>query len=90
MHTQTNECPCLALVANEVERIVMFALLSGDRHPYSRAELERELSGSKEKAIDVEDAIENLYAAGLLNVAGDLVTPSRAARHFDALMGQPI
>ena len=90
MHAQTNECPCLAAIANEVERIVMFALLSGDRHPYSRIELERELSGSKDKPIDVEDAIENLHAVGLLNVAGDLVTPSRAARYFDALSGQPI
>jgi hypothetical protein len=90
MHAQTNECPCLALVANEVERIIMFALLSGDRHPYSRIELERELSGSKDKAIDVEDAIENLHAVGLLNVAGDLVTPSRAARYMDALSGSPI
>jgi hypothetical protein len=90
MHAQTNECPCLAAIANEVERIVMLALLSGDRHPYSRAELEREVSGSKDKAVDVEDAIENLHAAGLLNVAGDLVTPSRAARHFDMLSGTPI
>jgi hypothetical protein len=68
----------------------MFALLSGDRHPYSRAELERELSGSKDKAIDVEDAIENLHAAGLVNVTGELVTPSRAARHFGMLSGSPI
>jgi hypothetical protein len=90
MHTQTNECPCLALVANEVERIVMFALLSGDRHPYSRAELERELPGSKEKPIDVDFAIENLYAAGLVNVYGELITPSRAARYLDEMLGRPI
>jgi hypothetical protein len=89
MHAKPIDCPCLA-IANEVERIVMFALLSGDRQPYSRAELQRELSGSKEKAIDVEDAIENLHAAGLVNVAGELVTPSRAARHFDMLSGSPI
>jgi hypothetical protein len=69
---------------------VVFARLSGDRHPYSRAELGRALSGSKEKPIDVDFAIENLYAAGLLNVTGDLATPSRAARSFDALSGQPI
>jgi hypothetical protein len=90
MHAKPNECPCLAAIANEVERIVMFALLSGDRHPYSRIELERELSGSKEKPIDVEDAIENLHAVGLLNVAGDLVTPSRAAVHMDQMLGRPI
>jgi hypothetical protein len=90
MHAKPIDCPCLAAIANEVERIVMLALLSGDPHPYSRIELERELSGSKDKPIDVEDAIENLHAVGLLNVAGDLVTPSRAARHFDALMCQPI
>jgi hypothetical protein len=90
MHAKPNECPYLALIANEVERIVMLALLSGEHCCFSRIELERELSGSKEKAIDVEDAIENLYAAGLVNVAADLVTPSRAARYFDALSGQPI
>jgi hypothetical protein len=89
MHAKPNECPCLA-IANEVERIVMFALLSSGHCPYSRVELERELSGSKEKAIDVEDAIENLYAAGLVNVSGDLVTPSRAARHMDELLGRPL
>ena len=90
MHAKPTDCPCLAAIANEVERIVMFALLSSGHGPFSRVELEREVSGSKEKAIDVEDAIENLYAAGLLNVTGDLITPSRAARYFDALMGQPI
>ena len=90
MHAKPTDCPCLAAIANEVERIVMFALLSGDRHPYSRAELERELSGSKDKPIDVQVAIENLHAAGLVNVAGELVVPSRAARHFDMLSGLPI
>jgi hypothetical protein len=90
MHAKPTDCPCSALIANEVERIVMFALLSSEHGLYSRVELERELSGSKEKAIDVDDAIENLYAAGLLNVAGELVTPSRAARHMDQLMGQPL
>jgi hypothetical protein len=89
MHSQPNECPCSA-IANEVERIVMFALLSSGHCPYSRAELEREVSGSKEKAIDVQEAIKNLYAAGLVNVAGDLITPSHAARHMDALLGRPI
>ena len=90
MLAQTNECPCLAAITNEVERIVMIALLSGDRSPYSRAELEREASGSKDKPIDVEYAIENLYAAGLVNVAGDLVTPSRAAVHMDRMLGRPL
>jgi len=89
MHAKPNECPCLALIVNEVERIVILALLSGD-HCLSRTELERELSASKDKPIDVVDAIENLYAAGLVNVSGELVSAARAARHMDELLGRPL
>jgi hypothetical protein len=90
MHAQPTDCPCLVAIANEVERIVMIALLTSGHSPFSRAELEREVSGSKEKAIDVDFAIENLYAAGLLNVAGDLISASRAAVHMDQMLGSPL
>jgi len=49
------------------------------------AELEREISGSKEKAIDVDFAIENLYAAGLLNVTGDLVSGEQVLSGYNSL-----
>jgi hypothetical protein len=33
----------------------------------------------------VADAIRELHGAGLLNITGELVTPSRAARKMDEL-----
>jgi hypothetical protein len=89
MHQDGTHCPCKAIV-DEVERIVMIALLASGHSPFSRAELEREVSGSKDKPIDVSDAIEHLYAAGLVNVSGSLVVPSRAALHMDELLGSPL
>ncbi|HWG08488.1 MAG TPA: hypothetical protein VN672_05725 [Solirubrobacteraceae bacterium] len=89
MHADRTHCPCKA-VTDEVQRIVMIALLASGHSPFSRAELEREVSGSKDRPIDVSDAIEVLYAAGLVNVAGELVTPSRAALHMDELLGSPL
>jgi hypothetical protein len=77
-------------VADEVQRIVMIALLGSGHSQLSRGELEREVSGSQGKAIDVSDAIENLYVAGLVNVAGDTVSASRAAVVLDELLGSPL
>jgi hypothetical protein len=57
--------------------------LTCEHSPFSKAELAREVAGSKRGEIDVSDAIENLYAAGLVNVSGELVSASRAARHMD-------
>jgi hypothetical protein len=89
MHTDRTDCACSA-VADEVQRIVMIALLGSGHSTLSRSELEREVSGSKDKAVDVSDAIENLYVAGLVNVSGDLVSASRAAIHMDELLGSPL
>jgi hypothetical protein len=89
MHTDRTHCACAA-VADEVQRIVMIALLASGHSTLSRSELEREVSGSKEKAIDVSDAIENLYVAGLVNVSGELVAASRAALQMDELLGSPL
>jgi hypothetical protein len=89
MHADRTHCHCAA-VADEVQRIVMIALLGSGHSTLSRAELKREVSGSKDKRVDVSDAIENLYVAGLVNVAGDLVSASRAAVHMDELLGSPL
>lgn len=58
-------------------------------HPaqLTRVEIDRELAPTGEfgERDSVERAIRDLAAVGLLNVAGDLVLPSRAALHFDRL-----
>lgn len=89
MHQDRTHLPCKAVV-DEVQRIVMIALLASGHGPFSRSELQREVSGSAESPIDLSDAIEHLYAAGLVNVSGDLVVPSRAALHMDELLGSPL
>lgn len=69
---------------SEVERVVMMALLDG--RLFSRAELMREVAGSRGHAGDVEDAIEALYAAGLIHIIdGDFLLATRAAKHIDVL-----
>ncbi|HEX3433819.1 MAG TPA: hypothetical protein VHT25_07130 [Solirubrobacteraceae bacterium] len=60
-------------------------LLTGDHEPWSRAELQRELSGTTGDPVDPSDAINALYASGLIHVSGDLVFPSRAACLMDEL-----
>jgi hypothetical protein len=71
--------------ADETQRIVLMVLLAGDHEPWSRAELQRELSGSTSDPVDPSDAINALYASGLIHVAGELVFPSRAACRMDEL-----
>jgi hypothetical protein len=89
MHAEPTDCPCSA-IASGIEHLVMLALLSSGYSPYTRAELQREVSGSRGELLHITDAIESLYAAGLVNVAGELVIPSRAARHLDELLGSPL
>jgi hypothetical protein len=72
------------------EWLVMMALLANDPRLLSRAELQRELASSKEELPSIEDEIENLHAVGLLNVSGELIGASRAARYMDELLGRPI
>jgi hypothetical protein len=84
MHADRIECPCSA-IATETQRIVLMVLLSGDPGPWSRAELQREIEGSKREPVDVDEAIDALYGAGLIHVQGDLVIPTRAARLMDRL-----
>lgn len=84
MHADRIDCPCAA-IATETQRIVMMVLLSGDPGPWSRAELHREIQGSRGEPIDVDEAIDALYGAGLIHVSDELIHPSRAARVMDEL-----
>jgi hypothetical protein len=63
----------------------MMVLLSSDPGPWSRADLHREIKGSRGEPIDVDEAIDALYGAGLIHVSDDLVIPTRAARLMDEL-----
>jgi hypothetical protein len=82
MQANRSDCPS---PADETQRIVLMVLLAGDHEPRSRAELQRELSGSAGDPVDPSDAINALYASGLIHVSGDLVFPSRAACLMDEL-----
>ncbi|HTU78587.1 MAG TPA: hypothetical protein VMF09_07490 [Solirubrobacteraceae bacterium] len=53
--------------------------------PMSRKEVCRELGARKQKRLDIQDAIDRLDAAGLLESVGNLLFPSRAALRFDHL-----
>ena len=72
------------------EWLVMMALLASDPRLLSRAELQREIASSKEEPPNIDDEIENLHAVGLLNVCGELLGASRAARYMDKLLGEPL
>ena len=74
MHSERSDSPCPAL-GTEIERIVMMVLLLGSGHgPWSLAGLQREISGATGDPIDITDAIDELYGAGLVHVSGGLVT----------------
>lgn len=51
---------------------------------------QRELASSKEELPSIEHEIENLHAVGLVNVSGELIGASPAARYMDELLGRPI
>jgi hypothetical protein len=63
----------------------MMLLLESEHSRWSRAELEREVAGAKGNPLDVTDAVNRLYASGLVHLPGELVTPTRAARRTDEL-----
>ncbi len=65
-----------------VEQAIMALLLSGEHAGiWMCAEVEREIDGS----LAVQDALVALHAGGLVNLHGELVIPSRAARRMDEL-----
>jgi hypothetical protein len=66
-----------------VEAAILTLLLSGDHEgPWTRAELELELSAS---SLNVGDALAALHGSGLLHLHGELVIASRAAQRMDQL-----
>jgi hypothetical protein len=69
----------------ETERTVMMVLLSGEHEPWTRADLQREVAGVKDDPLAVIDALNALFAAGLVQFTDELVTPTRAARKMDEL-----
>jgi hypothetical protein len=84
MHADRIENTCLAIDAC-IEGVVLLQLLSECGAPSSRAELARRISGSRGEPVDIDPAIDGLYAAGLVHVSGELVSPSLAARRVDEL-----
>ena len=89
MCRKPSECPFAGMHSGG-EWLVLMALLASDPRLLSRAELQRELASSKEEPPSIEDEIENLHAVGLVNVSGELIGASRAARYMDELLGRPI
>jgi hypothetical protein len=82
MQDQTKQIPS----GNDrrVQRAIVSQTL-GDDHDkrWSRAELEAELNHNDPTAID--DALNYLQSEGVIEIEGETVQASRAARHLDAL-----
>jgi hypothetical protein len=80
MHAEPTRCRFRAVPAIETERTVLMLLLSGEHEPWTRADLQREIAGTRSDPIAVIDALNTLYGEGLVHFTGELVTPTRAAR----------
>jgi hypothetical protein len=89
MCLEASDCP-LSGGHSGGEWLVMLALLASDPHLLSRSELQREVVSSEGELPNIDDEIENLRAVGLLNVSGELIGASRAARYMDKLHAIPI
>ncbi|MEX2448007.1 MAG: hypothetical protein WD404_04595 [Solirubrobacterales bacterium] len=73
-----------------VEAIVLNLLLAEQPAQLTVAELQLELAGgpaSFPRRDEVERAVRELAAVGLVHRNGELLLPSRAARRFDQLLG---
>jgi predicted transcriptional regulator len=73
-----------------VEAIVLSLLLAEQPAQLTVAELQLELAGdpaSFPRRDEVERAVRELAAVGLVHRNGELLLPSRAARRFDQLLG---
>jgi hypothetical protein len=84
MHAERTGCP-RAVPVIQTQSVVMMVLLSGEHEPWTQVELQREIAGTRGDPVAVADAIRELHGAGLLNITGELVTPSRAAQKMDEL-----
>lgn len=83
MQDQTKQIPSDS--DRRVQRAVVAQTLrdNHDRH-WSRAELETELAG-RGTPIAIDDALNRLESEGVVEIAGETVRASRAARHLDLL-----
>jgi hypothetical protein len=84
MHAEPTHCP-RPVPMIETERAVMMVLLSGEHEPWTRADLQREVAGTKDDPLAVVDALNALFASGLVHFTGELITPTRPARKMDEL-----
>jgi hypothetical protein len=80
MCAERSECP-RPVPLIETERTVMMVLLADEYSGISnRADLQREIAGSRGNPLAVIDALNALYGVGLVHFSGELVTPTRAAQ----------
>ena len=85
MCQEPTRCPAHDAVSI-YERLALLVLLDTDCCClWSRDELERELLRDKGNRVHAAGAIDNLYAAGLVHLSGDLVLPTRPLRRVDEL-----
>jgi hypothetical protein len=65
----------------EIERTVMMVLLAEEYSGiFNRADLQREIAGTRGDPGAVTDALNALHGVGLVHFTGELVTPTRAAQ----------
>ncbi len=82
MQDQTKQIPSDS--DRRVQRAIVAQILREDHDKrWSRAALETELS--HDAPITIDDALHRLESEGVIEIAGEIVQASRAARHLDAL-----
>ncbi len=70
------------LVDTAAAAVITLLLASDYQGPWTRAEIERELSSP---SLAVSDALADLHAAGLIHIHDELVFSTSAARRMDEL-----
>jgi hypothetical protein len=66
MHAEPTHCPRPASMI-EIERTVMMVLLSGEHEPWTRADLQREVAGTKDDPLAAIDALNHSAARSITN-----------------------
>ena len=92
MHSQPNPAPCAGTAEDSLDEALLGLLVHDHPGLWSLGELARSLTSSAQTAAgceppihDVEDAVERLYAAGLLGRIGSYVFATQAARAAERL-----
>ncbi len=92
MHSQRNSAPSAGTSEDSLDEALLGLLVHDHPGLWSLGELSRSLTssaqiadGAEPPAHDVEDAVERLYAAGLLGRIGTYVFATQAARAADRL-----